>query len=476
MHPVCKRVRLALIAGVAGSVLAAAPAFAQKASTTDLEKRIQALEAALNAVKAELDAAKTQAQAAQQAAAQSQAQSQAQTAAAADKAAETKTFASRLEAIEKKAATVTDGFKVGNTTVRINGYVKLDVLASRFSGGDPAANTLVNDYYFPAQIPVGGVSEGFNVTTSVRETRFSFRTETPVGETALTSHLELDFFDTNTGGNQRISNSFVPRVRRAFVSYGGWTLGQDWSTFQNPSALPERLDFVGPTEGTVFERQPLIRYKHGIFTFAIENPETTATLGTTSAEADDDVAPDFVARVDKKTKVGTFALAGIARVLKVDNSAAPVPFGTPGDIKGTEFGWGISASGVHDFGPSRITWMGTFGEGLGRYLGLNIRDDVVVSTAGDIDAPFMYSGFFSYRYAFTPKFKAVGTLSGFRSDTPDFASLSLTKSIWSANLDLLYNPWKPLSLGVGYRFAKRTLENSLDDTLNRLQFSAQYNF
>lgn len=472
MHQLCKQARYALLAGVASSVLTAAPAFAQKASTADLEKRIEALEAALNAVKAELEAAKTQAQAAQQATAQAQAQ----TAAAADRATETKTFASRLEAIEKKAAVVTDGFKVGGTTVRINGYVKLDVLASRFSGGDPAANTLVNDYYFPAQIPVGGVSEGVNVTTSVRETRFFFRTDTPVGEKSLTSHLELDFLDTNTGGNQRVSNSFVPRVRRAFISYGGWTLGQDWSTFQNPSALPERIDFIGPTEGTVFERQPLIRYKHGIFTFAIENPETTATLGTTSAEADDDVAPDFVARVDKKTRLGTFAAAGIARVLKVDNSAAPVPFGTPGTIKGTEFGWGISVSGIHEFGPSRLTWNGTFGEGLGRYLGLNIRDDVVVSAAGEIDAPFMYSGFVSYRYAFTPKFKAIGTLSGFMSDTPDFASLALTKSIWSANLDLLYNPWKPLSLGVGYRFAKRTLENSLDDTLNRLQFSAQYNF
>lgn len=475
MHQVCRQARFALIASVASSVLAATPALAQKASTADLEKRLEALEAALNAVKAELAAAKTQAQAAQQAAAQAQVQTQA--AVTAEKAvAETKTFASRLDAIEKKAAVVTEGFKVGGTTVRINGYVKLDVLASRFSGGDPAANTLVNDYYFPAQIPVGGVSEGVNVTTSVRETRFFFRTDTPVGDKSLTSHLELDFLDTNTGGNQRVSNSFVPRVRRAFISYGGWTLGQDWSTFQNPSALPERLDFIGPTEGTVFERQPLIRYKTGIFSFAIENPETTATLGTTSAEADDDVAPDFVARVDKKTKLGTLTLAGIARVLKVDNSAAPVPFGTPGAIKGTEFGWGVSASGVHDFGPSRITWNGTFGEGLGRYLGLNIRDDVVVSAAGEIDAPFMYSGFVSYRYAFTPKFKAVGTLSGFNSDTPDFASLALTKSIWSANLDLLYNPWKPLSLGVGYRFAKRTLENSLDDTLNRLQFSAQYNF
>lgn len=472
MHQVCKRVRLALIASAATSVLAAVPAFAQKAATTDLEQRIEALEAALNAVKAELEAAKSQAQAAQQTATQVQAQ----TAAAVEKSAETKTLATRLEAIEKKAAVVTDGFKVGGTTVRINGYVKFDVLASRFSGGDPAANTLINDYYFPSQIPVGGRSEGFNVTTSVRETRFFFRTETPVGERAVTSHLELDFLDTNTGGNQRVSNSFVPRIRRAFISYGGWTLGQDWSTFQNPSALPERLDFIGPTEGTVFERQPLIRYKHGIFTFALENPETTATFGTASAEADDDVAPDFVARVDKKTKFGTLSLAGIARILKVNNSGAPAPFGVPGTINDKEFGWGISASGVHDFGPSRITWTGSFGEGIGRYLGLNIRDDVVVSPTGELDAPFMYSGFFSYRYAFSPKFKAVGTLSGYHSDTPDFASLTLTKSIWSANLDLLYNPWKPLSLGVGYRFAKRTLENSLDDTLNRLQFSAQYNF
>nr|MCU0729640.1 porin [Sphingopyxis sp.] len=369
------------------------------------------------------------------------------------------------------------GFRVGGTTVQISGYLKFDALASSFSGGDPAANSLVNDYYFPSQIPVGGSGEGVNLTSSVRETRLVVRTETPVGDQAVRGHLELDFLDTPLIGNQRVSNSFVPRVRRAFISYGNLTVGQDWSTFQNVAALPERIDFIGPTEGSAFERQPLIRYKVGNITVALENPETTATLGTVSAEADDDVAPDVVLRYDRRLPWGSFAVAAIGRILSVNNSAPPAPLGVPGTIDDQRFGWGISASGVIDRGANRITFMGTVGEGIGRYVGLNLRDDVVINPAnGQLDAPLIYAGFVTIRHAFSPRWKAVLTGSAYHSDTPAFASPLLTRSVWSGNIDLLYTPVAPLVLGVGFRFAERQLQSGASGEMRRLQFSAQYNF
>ena len=91
-----------------------------------------------------------------------------------------------------------------------------------------------------------------------------------------------------------MSNSFVPCIRQAYLTYDKLTFGQTWTTFQNVAALPERVDFIGPTEGTVFIRQPLIRYTNGNFQVALENPETTVQLGSTSFEADDDKLPDLV--------------------------------------------------------------------------------------------------------------------------------------------------------------------------------------
>ncbi len=56
-------------------------------------------------------------------------------------------------------------------------------------------------------------------------------------------------------GDERVSNSYAPRVRHAFFTYNNWLFGQTWMTFFNVGALPENLDFVGPAESTVFGRQ-----------------------------------------------------------------------------------------------------------------------------------------------------------------------------------------------------------------------------
>lgn len=378
----------------------------------------------------------------------------------------------RVTALEKQPGL---GFRVGGTRFSLGGYLKLDAFASSFTGGDPAANVLINDYYTPGQIPVGGASEGVNLTTSVRETRIVLKSETPLAGETLAGLLEVDFLDTPQLGNQRVSNSFVPRLRRAFITWKDFTFGQDWSTFQNAAALPERLDFIGPTEGSVFERQPLVRWQKGNFSIAVENPETTISVGAASFEADDDAAPDVVLRYDRKLPHGSIALAGIARLLKVDNLIATGVAGAP-VIDGEAFGWGISASGVHDFGANRVTWMASGGQGIGRYLGLNLRDDVVATPQGDIDAPFVYSGFVSLRHRFSPQWRLIGTGSAYHAETPDFASQALTDTVWSGNLDLIYNPAPPLSLGIGFRYASREIASGEEGSLRRVQLSAKYDY
>jgi hypothetical protein len=375
----------------------------------------------------------------------------------------------RLAALERDAGL---GFRVGATRFSIGGYLKLDALVSDYSGGDPIANALINDYYTPSQIPVGGRGEGADLTTSVRETRVILRSETPLAGQTLAGLLEVDFLDTPLIGNQRVSNSFVPRVRRAFISWNNLTIGQDWSTFQNVAALPERLDFIGPTEGTVFERQPLIRWRTGGFSVALENPETTVTVGAATFEADDDVVPDVVLRYDHRLPHGSFALAAIGRYLRVEGLAAANPVLTEGEA----FGWGISASGIHDFGPNRLSWMANAGEGIGRYLGLNIRDDVVADPNGGIDAPLAYSGFIALRRTLSSRWRLIGTGSAYHSATPDDAPQSLTATVWSGNLDLIYNPLPPLSLGIGFRYASRELADGEEGTLRRVQVSAKYDY
>lgn len=383
-------------------------------------------------------------------------------------------FAARVEALEKSQGL---GFRVGGSTIRIGGYFKTDVVASKYSDGDPPPGTFIRNYYSPAGIPVGNTAlagrnarEGLQTTFSSRETRFSINTETPIGDEKLLGVLELDFFDTPIIGNERVSNSFVPRIRQAYLSYGKWTIGETWSTFQNVATLPERVDFIGPTEGTIFQRQPLIRYTDGDFQIALENPETTVQQGVTSLEADDDRVPDVVARYNAKGDWGSAAIAAIGRYLNYDA-------GVPGGVKDSALGYGVSLSGVLKVGKAdNFNFMLSGGKGIGRYVGLNLRDDVVVGADRRLDTIGIIAGFASYRHFWNPQTRSVLTGSYYRAYNPAFAGLFVTNNVGSVSFDTFYSPIKPLTLGLGYRYGRRELENEESGDLNRLQFSAQYNF
>lgn len=375
--------------------------------------------------------------------------------------------ASRVEALEKSQAS---GFRVGASTIRIGGYFKFDALATTYGGGDPAPGSAIRNYYSPPGIPVGGTREGVQTTLSARETRFSINTETPVGDKKLIGVLEMDFFDTPPIGNERVSNSFVPRIRQAYLTYDKWTFGQTWSTFQNVATLPERVDFIGPTEGTVFIRQPMVRYTDGDFQVALEQPETTVQLGATSIEADDDKAPDLVVRYNFKGEWGSGAIAGIGRLLSFDADTA-----TGADD--SAFGYGVSLSGVVKVGATdNFNFMLSGGQGIGRYVGLNIRDDAVIDARRRLDTIGLVAGFASFRHFWSDRLRSVLTGSYYKAFNPQVAGLLVTDNVGSVSFDTFYSPIKPLTLGLGYRHGRRELENDQSGDLDRLQFSAQYNF
>lgn len=90
------------------------------------------------------------------------------------------------------------GFRIGNTTVGYAGYVKLDAISQRTSGGQLPNNSILRDFLIPSAIPVGGNASGFDTDFSARQTRFILKTATDVGaDHKLNSHIELDFMVTD---------------------------------------------------------------------------------------------------------------------------------------------------------------------------------------------------------------------------------------------------------------------------------------
>ncbi|MEM9305630.1 MAG: DcaP family trimeric outer membrane transporter, partial [Pseudomonadota bacterium] len=273
-------------------------------------------------------------------------------------------------------------------------------------------------------------------------------------------------------GNERISNSYSPRMRHAFIKTDKWLAGQTWSTFQNVGALAENIDFVGPAEGTVFERQAMVRYTTGAWQFALENPETTLTPngGGGRIVTDDGAFPDLVARYEMKGDWGNLVFAGLYRSLDFEDPAS--------GIDADEASYGLSVSGKHPVGAKDdFRWMLSGGTGLGRYLGLNTANGGVLTANGDIEAIDSFAGFASYRHFWNPQWRSNLTLSFIDVDNDtNLTGTSVTKDTQSVHVNLIYSPLPKFDFGVEYIYATREVESGLDGDMNRLQFAAKYTF
>ena len=361
--------------------------------------------------------------------------------------------------------------KIGDTEFTYGGYIKLDTMWSDYSAGASAGTSVGRDFYVPSTLTVGDDDSSDAVfDMHARQSRFNFGTSTLLDNgKKINSKIEIDFLASAAGGNERVSNSFAPRIRHAFITYDGWLFGQTWSNFQNVGALPETLDFVGPAEGTVFVRQAQIKYTTGAWSFSLENPESTiTTTGGARVATDDASLPDFTARYTHKADWGNLVVTALARQLTYK----------VGGIDADETSFGVSASGIFKVGDDNIKFMLTQGKGLGRYVGLNVAHGAVLN-GDELDAIDSTSGFVAYQHKWSSQWRSTFLYSFFSADNnTDLLSISgdPTESTQSYSANILYSPVKRLTFGAELKHAERETQSGIDGDLDRLQFSVKYAF
>jgi len=350
------------------------------------------------------------------------------------------------------------------------GYIKFDGMLSDYSDGDPAPGSSGTQFYIPATIPVGGAtSEGSDADLQGRESRINFSSKHRLDSgDNVSTFLEMDFF-LGSGGDERVSNSYNPRLRHAYVRYNDWLFGQTWSTFQDVGALPENLDFIGPAESTTFVRQAQVRYTSGAWEFAVENPETTVTPfgGGSRIVTDDGSIPDLVTRYTAKLDNGYIKAAALFRRLSYE------AIGVDDQVAGL----GLSLSGKHMFGQDDLRWMATWGSGTGRYLGLNTANGAVLDSDNQLKAIDQWGAFVSYRHFWSEQWRSNVTYGVLNNDhDTTLTGTGVTKDVSSIHLNLLYSPVPALTVGGEILYAERTLESNISGDLTRLLLSAKYAF
>lgn len=465
--PQLRRTFRYLMAGTA--MLTVTVGSAEAATPKEMEARLEALERAVGALQGELQSTRAE-----------NAQLREAVARAETKAVEVASAVSAAAA--KPAPAPQDGFTVGNgsTRIKLGGFIKTVATFSDWDDGTVAANSLGRDFYLPQTIPIGGKGTTNN-DFSAKQTRLWLNLDTTVAGHSLKGYLETDFqTSAGTQGSERTTNGYNLALRRAYVQFDNLTVGQDWSTFQNVAVLPESTDFVGPTEGTVFVRQPLIRFSKALspaatIHLAIENGETQSAVGpaVTVVENDQDRLPDITARLNVKTGAADLALAGVARQLRVDN----------GTVDDTAFGWGVSGSGKIAFGPDKrhdIRFMATYGKGIGRYVGLNFSPDAVIDATGQLRTPEVFAGLAALRIGLSPTVR-TNLMVGYQDvNYPDgfapgyFNTFNGQAVSYAGNL--FWSPVKGLDLGIEYRHGERELVSGASGQLDRFEFAAKYGF
>ena len=354
------------------------------------------------------------------------------------------------------------------------GFIKLDAMYTDTSDGEIADGSAGRMFYLPSAIPVGGSDEsGGDIDTHAQFSRFWFAADGEVQGHKTRAYLEFDLFGGGMAnlGNQASTNTHGVTLRQAYVSWDKWLAGQTWSNFQDVAALPDAVDFVGPTEGTTFVRQAQLRYTNGGFSVALENPQTLVSgyRSTTRTTSDDGGVPDLTARYTRKGDWGHVSVAGLARQLQHETATTDA----------TSTGFGVSVSGKYNLSKSDdIRYMLTGGTGIGRYVGFALGADGTLDAAGgDIESTGVLAGFVAWRHVFDSKLRGNLMLSRaqFDNDT-DWTGFGVTRSAQSIHANLIYSPFPKLDIGAELIFGNRELESGADGDLRRIHTSVKYSF
>jgi hypothetical protein len=406
-----------------------------------------------------------------------------------------------------------------NTSLKIGGYAKLDVIydfgthqdfLANGAGSGTLASAIPLDDNVRGSVP--GVGHNIHGVTrlTAAESRFNIETRTPTPYGELKTFLEGDFEGASgvTPGNtfQTNSDRSTFALRLAYGTLGPFLAGQAAPLFRDPVAEVETLDFGGAVGTAGPLRQPEVRYTyamvHGVsVAVALDNPQSqffntvnTSAAGTpfsgqsTFGAGQGDKAPDLVGAVVWNGPWGHVALRGVAREL-YDHGASPAAGQAPGSA--SAFGWGAGFSGdIRTFGKDGIVFQANGGPGIGRYAsdaGVAPGDSVISANGRTLRTVKTWSAFLGYQHWWTGRLRSNVEGSVLQASYPRdlfpagaFVPAGsfgvLNRQLISSHINLIWSPVPQVDLGVEFIYLQRKTEGGQRGNLERGQASAKFKF
>jgi hypothetical protein len=356
-------------------------------------------------------------------------------------------------------------FKIPGTdaALKIGGLVRVNWVSTNDA-------LLVDDRFATSAIPVEGTvesSRGARVNVIASPSRFNFDLRTPTGVGHMRAFIEGDFAGSG--------NSL--RLRHAYGQWRRWIYGQTWSTFSDPEAEPDGIDFEGLNAIVLF-RQPQIRFSFALgervrLALALEdpNPDLTGATGVNQV-------PDVVARVRWEPRFGGhIQTAVLTRQLRGEPDDRPNEI-----VEATGFGFNISGRLPARFWSERdhILFQQNSGSGIGRYitdLGTEGgQDGVYDPNAGTLRTLQAASGYLGYEHWWTATLRSSLTFGIVAVDNLDIQSSDALHYTRRYSVNFMWSPVPRMDLVAEFLAGNRTNKDGRRGSAAQTQIGSTFRF
>jgi len=336
------------------------------------------------------------------------------------------------------------------------------------------------DRFVTSSIPIEGTPDAgkpSRTTISASPSRFGidFRTPTAVGP--LRAFIEGDFAGSNR----------TYRLRHAFGQWRSVLIGQTWSTFSDPEAEPDGLDFEGLNAISLF-RQPQIRWTKALkerveLALAIENPSPDLT-----GAAGVNQVPDFIARLrfngsddDQGNRIflrngGHIQAALLVRQVRGE------PDQLTNQVVSTG-GFGVHVSGAipawwrHQ---DNVKFATAAGRGFGRYITdlgtLGGQDAVYDATTNSLVPIPAYSTYLGYEHYWTDRLRTTGTFGLVFVDNLDIQTPDSLRQTTRGSFNISWSPVQRVDLIAELLWGRRQDKDRQDGRAGQVQIGWIFRF
>jgi hypothetical protein len=367
-------------------------------------------------------------------------------------------------------------FKIPGTdaAMRIGGQVRTILVHSFGAIG-------TDDRFVTSSIPVEGSEEaekGPRTTYTVDPSRVNFDLRTPSGVGHLRAFVEADFG----------ADGHAFRLRHAYGQWGRFLIGQTWSTFSDPEAEPDGIDFEGLNAISLF-RQPQMRWFRPLgerFSVAasLENPSPQIT-----GAAGVNQVPDLVGRVrweprqDIRVPFGLLQGGAHVQAAILLRQVRGASEDHPHDAVSTG-GFGVTVSGRlsvpwkarRDF----ITFATNFGTGIGRYItdlgSLGGQDAVFDPATNSLEPLPVGSAYVGYQHGWSGRVRTTGTWGAVWVKNRDIQTPDSLRQTQRASLNLSWSPIPRVDLVSEFLWGLRINKNGERGTATQIQLGGLFRF